>query len=93
MDKNLLETDISSLPESDQARISSIIDQMQTRDSLGLYSKLSQRCFDDCVTSFYRKTLGKQEEICVRRCTEKFLRLSTRVATRFAELNQDGSPQ
>lgn len=32
MDKNLLETDISSLPESDQARISSIIDQMQTRD-------------------------------------------------------------
>ncbi|KAG6417573.1 hypothetical protein SASPL_119757 [Salvia splendens] len=61
--------------------------------SLGLYSKLSQRCFNDCVTSFYRKTLGKQEEICVRRCTEKFLRLSTRVATRFAELNQDGSRQ
>ncbi|XP_041992760.1 mitochondrial import inner membrane translocase subunit Tim9-like [Salvia splendens] len=93
MDKNLLETDISSLSESDQARISSIIDQMQTRDSLGLYSNLSQRCFNDCVTSFYRKTLGKQEEICVMRCTEKFLRLSTRVATRFAELNQDGSPQ
>ncbi|XP_057772385.1 mitochondrial import inner membrane translocase subunit Tim9-like [Salvia miltiorrhiza] len=93
MDKNFLATDLSSLSESDQARISSIIDQMQTRDSLSLYNKLSQRCFDDCVTTFYRKALGKQEEICVRRCTEKFLRLSTRVAMRFAELNQDGSPQ
>lgn len=61
--------------------------------SLGLYNKLSQICFSDCVTTFYRKALGKQEEICVRRCTEKFLRLSTSVATKFAELNQDDSQQ
>lgn len=61
--------------------------------SLSLYNKLRQRCFNDCVTTFYRKTLGKQEEICVRRCTEKFLRLSTSVAARYAELDQEGSQQ
>ncbi|KAH6814563.1 Tim10/DDP family zinc finger protein [Perilla frutescens var. frutescens] len=91
MDKNLLAADLSSLTELDQARISAVIDQMQTRDSLSLYNKLSQRCFSDCVTTFYRKALGKQEEVCVRRCVEKFLRLSTEVAVRFGELNQDGS--
>lgn len=32
MDKNLLAADLSSLDESDQARISSVADQMQTRD-------------------------------------------------------------
>ncbi|KAL8525645.1 hypothetical protein ACS0TY_015037 [Phlomoides rotata] len=93
MDKNLLAADLSSDSEADAAILSSIVDNFQTRDSLRLYSALSQRCFSDCVDSFYRKSLGKQEEICVRRCTEKFLRHSMMVATRFAELNQDASTQ
>lgn len=56
--------------------------------SLRMYNSLVERCFTDCVDTFRRKTLDKQEETCVRRCAEKFLKHSMRVGMRFAELNQ-----
>lgn len=59
--------------------------------SLRMYNSLVERCFTDCVDTFRRKTLDKQEESCVRRCAEKFLKHSMRVGMRFAELNQ-GAP-
>ncbi|KAK8941840.1 Mitochondrial import inner membrane translocase subunit Tim9 [Platanthera guangdongensis] len=52
-----------------------------------------ERCFDDCVDSFRRKTLDKQEETCVRKCAEKFLKHSMRVGMRLAELNQGAASQ
>ncbi|KAK9170486.1 hypothetical protein Syun_002626 [Stephania yunnanensis] len=55
---------------------------------LRMYNTLVERCFNDCVDSFRRKSLDKQEETCVRRCAEKFLKHSMRVGMRFAELNQ-----
>ncbi|XP_077216866.1 mitochondrial import inner membrane translocase subunit Tim9-like [Tasmannia lanceolata] len=87
MDKNML-GDLDSLPEEDKLRMSSMIDQLQIRDSLRMYNSLVERCFSDCVESFRRKSLDKQEETCVRRCAEKFLKHSMRVGMRFAELNQ-----
>jgi len=57
-------------------------------NSLRMYNSLVQRCFSDCVDSFTRKNLGKQEENCVRKCAEKFLKHSMRVGLRFAELSQ-----
>jgi import inner membrane translocase subunit TIM9 len=59
--------------------------------SLKMYNSLVERCFCHCVESFRRKTLDKQEETCVKRCAEKYLKHSMRVSMRFAELNQ-GSP-
>ncbi|KAK9291229.1 hypothetical protein L1049_009417 [Liquidambar formosana] len=88
MDKNLLGGDLDSLPEEDKQKMSAIIDQLQIRDSLRMYNSLVERCFTDCVDNFWRKSLGKQEETCVRHCAEKFLKLSMRVGMRFAELNQ-----
>ncbi|KAF3325151.1 Mitochondrial import inner membrane translocase subunit Tim9 [Carex littledalei] len=44
--------------------------------------------FTDCVDTFRRKTLDKQEETCVKRCAEKFLKHSMCVGMRFTELNQ-----
>ncbi|KAK6144599.1 hypothetical protein DH2020_021419 [Rehmannia glutinosa] len=93
MDKNLLVADLSSLSEADKAQVSSIVDHFQIRDSLRTYNALVERCFGDCVDSFYRKSLGKQEENCVRQCTEKFLKHSAKVAMRFAELNEGSSTQ
>lgn len=55
--------------------------------SLRLYNSLGQRCFSDCVNSFGRKALGKQEEICVRNCVDKFLKLSTITGHKFSDFN------
>ncbi|KAG8387840.1 hypothetical protein BUALT_Bualt02G0063000 [Buddleja alternifolia] len=93
MDKNLLAADLPSLSEADKTQISSIADHLQVRDSLRLYNALAERCFSECVHSFYRKSLGKQEENCVNRCAEKFLKHSVRVSMRFAELNEGASTQ
>lgn len=56
--------------------------------SLRMYNSLVERCFSDCVDTFRRKTLDKQEESCITKCAEKFLKHSMRVGMRFAELNQ-----
>lgn len=60
----------------------------KTNCSLRMYNSLVERCYTDCVDNFQRKSLTKQEETCVRRCAEKFLKHSMRVGMRFAELNQ-----
>ncbi|KAJ1407333.1 hypothetical protein Fmac_022179 [Flemingia macrophylla] len=92
MDKSML-ADLDSLPEADKQRMSVMIDQLQIRDSLRMYNSLVERCFNDCVDTFKHKSLQKQEETCVRRCAEKFLKHSMRVGMRFAELNQGAATQ
>lgn len=61
--------------------------------SLRMYNSLVERCFVDCVDTFTRKTLQKQEETCVMKCAEKFLKHTMRVGMRFAELNQNAPTQ
>ncbi|XP_010535495.1 PREDICTED: mitochondrial import inner membrane translocase subunit TIM9 [Tarenaya hassleriana] len=92
MDANML-AGLDGLPEEDKARMGSMIDQLQLRDSLRMYNSLVERCFSDCVDNFTRKTLQKQEETCVMRCAEKFLKHTMRVGMRFAELNQNQATQ
>lgn len=52
-----------------------------------MYSKLVQRCFDDCVTDFTTKSLTSREEGCVMRCVDKSLKASGRLNERFQEQN------
>ncbi|GKV08114.1 hypothetical protein SLE2022_196060 [Rubroshorea leprosula] len=92
MDKNML-AGLEGLPEEDKVRMASMIDHLQMRDSLRMYNSLVERCFNDCVDNFTRKTLQKQEETCVQRCAEKFLKHSIRVGMRFAELNAQAATQ
>lgn len=61
-------------------------DGVGRRNRMRLYNWVSQRCFSDCVASFYRKALGKREEACVRACVRKFLLLSSASSARFADL-------
>ncbi|KAI4340078.1 hypothetical protein MLD38_024950 [Melastoma candidum] len=88
MDKTIL-GDLDTLPEEeDKLRMSSFVHHLQARDSLRMYNALVERCFDDCVQSFWRKSLGKKEERCVLHCAHKFLKVSMQVGTKLAELNQ-----
>ncbi|XP_065877181.1 mitochondrial import inner membrane translocase subunit Tim9 [Euphorbia lathyris] len=86
MDKSMLQG-LDNLPQEDQLRMAAVIEQLQVRDSMRMYNSVVERCFTDCVDSFTRKSLAKQEETCVMRCAEKFLKHSLRVGMRFAELN------
>lgn len=52
-----------------------------------MYSRLVQRCFDDCVTDFTTKSLASREEGCTLRCVDKYLKGSARLNERFQEQN------
>ncbi|CAK7327926.1 unnamed protein product [Dovyalis caffra] len=92
MDKDML-GGMEGMSKEDQTRMLSMIENLQLRDSLKMYNSLVERCFNDCVDSFTRKSLQKQEETCVMRCAEKFMKHSMRVGMRFAELNQGAATQ
>ncbi|KAI9350346.1 Tim10/DDP family zinc finger-domain-containing protein [Obelidium mucronatum] len=58
------------------------IEQTQKRMFLDNYkgmALLTDACFKDCVNDYTSKTLSGKEETCVKRCTEKFMKLNMRV--------------
>lgn len=55
------------------------------RDMMTFFNKLSQRCFDDCVSTFQSKSLTSKEEGCVHRCASKYFGANARMAMRFGE--------
>ncbi|KAJ8642352.1 hypothetical protein MRB53_019046 [Persea americana] len=59
------------------------LDSLPEEDKLRMSGMIDQLQIRD-----RRKSLDKQEETCVQRCAEKFLKHSMRVGMRFAELNQ-----
>ncbi|CAE8611172.1 unnamed protein product [Polarella glacialis] len=64
------------------------LNDMQMQESMNTYNNLVERCFNECVTSFRTKGLDGTEEQCVKRCVQKFMSFSQRVAQRFQEKQQ-----
>ncbi len=59
-------------------------EQIRTfKDFLSNYNKLSELCFNDCVTDFTTRKVGKGENTCALNCAEKFLKANQRISTRF----------
>jgi len=52
-----------------------------------MYSKMIQKCFDDCIHDFTSKSLHSREESCVMRCVDKNLKAGERLGQRFQEQN------
>ncbi|CAN0167925.1 unnamed protein product [Pylaiella littoralis] len=64
------------------------LESQQRRDSLAMYNNLVYRCFDDCSKSFRTKRLDDGETKCINVCAEKFIKLTSRVALRFQDIQQ-----
>eukprot|EP01104_Vermistella_antarctica_P010958 TRINITY_DN2989_c0_g1_i1.p7 TRINITY_DN2989_c0_g1~~TRINITY_DN2989_c0_g1_i1.p7 ORF type:complete len:109 (+),score=38.46 TRINITY_DN2989_c0_g1_i1:34-327(+) len=69
----------------DQAELMRMLEESQIKDTLRMYNNLVQKCFGDCVNNFRFKKLDEKEELCVYRCTEKYLKYQGRVARAFGE--------
>ncbi|BCS04148.1 mitochondrial import inner membrane translocase subunit tim9 [Aspergillus awamori] len=79
---------MESLNASEQRELASRMERRQMKEFMTMYSKLVQRCFDDCVNDFTTKSLINREEGCVLRCVDKFMKGSARLNERFQEQNQ-----
>ncbi|KNC80300.1 hypothetical protein SARC_07335 [Sphaeroforma arctica JP610] len=77
--------DFSALNNEDRVYIEKVMEKKQMQDFLQLYSKLSIRCFSDCVNDFSTRTITDKESACTTLCVEKFIKMSQRMSQRFAE--------
>ena len=76
---------IQSLPDQQKAEFMQHIETAQLQDSLKLYNRVVEQCFDNCVSSFRSKKLEDKESSCISKCAEKFIKHTQRVGVRFAE--------
>ncbi|KAF9267459.1 hypothetical protein L218DRAFT_978035 [Marasmius fiardii PR-910] len=81
--------DFSGLNSVEQAHMNKVIEKKQMQDFLRLYANIVERCFTSCCNDFTSKALSSKEDQCITSCTEKFLKHSERVGSRFAELNAE----
>eukprot|EP00903_Cladosiphon_okamuranus_P012504 g11708.t1 len=64
------------------------LERQQRRDSLAMYNNLVYRCFDECTKSFRSRRLDDGETKCINVCAEKYVKLTSRVALRFQDIQQ-----
>jgi len=58
----------------------------QTREFLRMFNNLGELCFNQCVHSFYERTINKDEEKCVDSCLTKYSALTNHVTRVFMEI-------
>jgi len=58
----------------------------QAKDLRKMYNSLVERCFHGCAKDFTTRSLTDKEELCLNRCTDKFLKHSAKISRVFAEL-------
>jgi len=61
------------------------INEMQMRDTVRSFNGLVERCFHNCIKDFGTRSITDKEELCLVRCTDKFMKHSMRVARVFSE--------
>ncbi|PYI07330.1 mitochondrial intermembrane space translocase subunit Tim9 [Aspergillus sclerotiicarbonarius CBS 121057] len=78
---------MDGLNASEQRELATRMERRQLKEFMTMYSKLVQKCFDDCVNDFTTKSLINREEGCVLRCVDKYMKGSARLNERFQEQN------
>jgi len=55
------------------------------KEFLGLFNKISEQCFMDCVNDFSSRKVSKKESTCSINCLTKHLKSTELISTRFQE--------
>ncbi|KAF4718912.1 Mitochondrial import inner membrane translocase subunit Tim9 [Perkinsus olseni] len=79
----------NALSNADRQAVEQEMQWLQMRDSMNTYNNMVNRCFATCVRSFKEKKINGEEMDCTKRCVQKFVGYSQRVALRFAEHNAE----
>nr|ANM86777.1 Tim9 [Stygiella incarcerata] len=75
--------DLSHLSEKQQAKLFDKLEDFQVRDAMRVFHIVSQRCFDQCVTSFRSSNLSSSEAKCLKDCAQKYFKHQQRVLQAF----------
>jgi import inner membrane translocase subunit TIM9 len=61
------------------------LQQAQIRVMIKNLNELVTMCFDNCIYNFKTRKLDNSEELCLSRCTEKYMRIAQRVSKVISE--------
>ena len=67
------------------AQFLDMINNMQVQDSVRMFNRVTEHCFQGCIDSYHSKSLDGGESKCIDVCAQKFLKLTQRVGQRFQE--------
>jgi len=63
-----------------------VIENSQIKENMRMYNSLTERCFNDCIRPNPDSSkLSEKEQTCIFRCSEKFLKHTSKMANIFAE--------
>ena len=62
----------------------------QLRTFLYTYNKLTEHCFEGCVSEFPSDGVNTTEDTCAINCASKFLKMAQRIGLRFQEIQETG---
>lgn len=57
------------------------------KDSLLMFNRLLETCYDTCVEKFVTKNLTEGEKDCIKHCGDRYMKATQRVGFRYSELN------
>uniref|UniRef100_A0A0K0E0F9 Mitochondrial import inner membrane translocase subunit n=1 Tax=Strongyloides stercoralis TaxID=6248 RepID=A0A0K0E0F9_STRER len=60
-------------------------DMKTFKDFLMQYNMVSENCFSHCINDLTTRDVSEKEDKCSKNCLDKFLRMTQRLSTRFAE--------
>jgi import inner membrane translocase subunit TIM9 len=72
---------------ADTMAVLAVMQRMQTRCMVSLYTNIPDVCFSACVDTFTSPKLSDRETLCVKRCTEKLTGYIARAQRSFARAN------
>ena len=75
----------AQLPEHLKGEFYQVLEELQVKDTLTLYNKITESCFKQCVNSFHSKKMDSSENQCMNTCVMKFMKMSQRVGQRYQE--------
>ncbi|XP_060604457.1 mitochondrial import inner membrane translocase subunit Tim9-like [Ruditapes philippinarum] len=55
------------------------------REFLTQYNRITEKCFNDCISDFTTKNILNSENSCSLNCLEKTLKTTQRISERFQE--------
>mmetsp|Transcript_49480 Transcript_49480/g.86484 ORF Transcript_49480/g.86484 Transcript_49480/m.86484 type:complete len:94 (+) Transcript_49480:92-373(+) len=88
---------MNDLSANQKAEFVKHVEESQMKESLKMYNRLVENCFDKCVMTdwnggFSTKQLSEPEGKCLDNCAAKFLKLTQRAGFRYGEYQAQHAP-
>mmetsp|Transcript_13658 Transcript_13658/g.19980 ORF Transcript_13658/g.19980 Transcript_13658/m.19980 type:complete len:93 (-) Transcript_13658:958-1236(-) len=74
-----------NLDPAAQRKLEQNVVNITMKQNIQMLNDLVDECFGQCVFKFPSKILDKEERVCLKSCSDRYIALAQRVGTRYSE--------